>query len=287
MSNNKKPEKTLDMLATEIGSRLHDKFRKDLPEDQRNKPRPRDIKKEDLEWIKTLKELPPHITKATTFVNEKGETKTAEFGYVIDINNDFSILSPGWQQENYEGKVMAEILYEIDTETVLRRDSFHDISPVTEIYHNSGSIGHKAHAEWLKRNSYAKGGKLDCTFDELGKKTMEKDGIDGKAEQEKDLNQFKIACEVYTELTGSKIEHKYKAPASRQDIGESGYRSSQPRSIAAHEEKLNSFSHQLKQSLKTLGDKFGMTADQVKKEMQRMLGMGDKLKPTSGEDPRK
>lgn len=100
--------------------------------------------------------------------------RKAENGYEIDIaNSSYAQLSADWQAENKAAaKVVAEI---VESEKELTIDE----------------VGTIIHDKWLERNDWAKGSELDVPFVELP-----------KVEQDKDLDQYRIALEIATaELT--------------------------------------------------------------------------------------
>ena len=281
----KKPNKAIAILAHEIGIRLHDNWRKTSGYTDRWK----DAKSEDQEFFKSFNgKFPPYIRQ-----KEDGS-------YQIDIQNaSFDQLSPSAKFENAEaGKVVADIIHEIDTRTIV--DVHHVGYQINDLgkFHSNQSIGTRIHEKWLERNGgpeveWIKAQGMDKPFDELSKEL-----------QDKDLDHFRIAKEVYKELTGSEIvdightsdgkvsEHDVKFDKSepyrfsekvRREEDEAkgrgsvnsthhfgycinrihGYAPTNAKSLDALEKEL-SIPGQIKNTLKSIGQKLSMTAEQLK-----------------------
>lgn len=113
----------------------------------------------------------------------------------VDIaNTTYMELPADWQAEN---KAAAEVIVEI-----INRELMNDPYRMGYAYTNSfplkfgdnmvypneiDMIGNKIHSKWLERNDWAKGGELDVWFGDLP-----------FSEQQKDINQFQIAAELFT-----------------------------------------------------------------------------------------
>lgn len=107
--------------------------------------------------------------------------KLTDKGYEIDIaNSSYNQLSLHWKKENYEAaRVVAGLVI-----NELKRENQHE-EKLTKL-----EIGREIHNEWLKRNQWAKDDPiLSLPFDNLPKE-----------EQEKDLQQYRLAKEIYTQL---------------------------------------------------------------------------------------
>lgn len=158
----KKTETTAKNLAFMIASKLHDDWRKSrLIEEGVYEPRWKTIK-DELSISRLDKEnLPENI-------------RLNEDVFEIDIaNSAFVELTPDWQKENYDAALVCV-----------------DIMFNSNEYHSKEEIGEKIHQEWLKRNEWGR-------EDEILSKPFEELPVE---EQDKDLNQFKIAREVYKEV---------------------------------------------------------------------------------------
>ncbi len=154
-------------LADSIAFELHERWRKNrIKAGERYESKWETIK--DKNFLEELdkEDLPPYVKK---------------IGYVykIDVANTcYTMLSPDLQNEKKEAaKVVAKI---IESKANLTREE----------------IGNIIHNEWLKRNNWAKGGKLDVPFAKLP-----------KIEQDKYLEQYYIGkkmdeAELYDERMG-------------------------------------------------------------------------------------
>lgn len=150
-------------LAKGVASALHEDWRKTrLKEDGTFEPRWKAIKDE-----KFIAKLNPNVLPANVRVNNGT--------YEIDIaNSNYDQLSADWQYENQEaGKIAAGLVIHNQYDNA-------DLS--------REQIGDEIHNEWLKRNTWAKGGELDVPFAELPFE-----------EQRKDLIQYRIAKDYYKE----------------------------------------------------------------------------------------
>ena len=237
------PTKTLEHMAFAIGGRLHDDWRKTrLQENGTFEPRWKAVKDEG--FAKTLKgDMPSYVRKV-------------EDGYEIDIANaSFEQLSKDWQHENLEaGSVVTDIIYAMDLGERIE----------------GNVIGGIIHEKWLERNAYAKGGKLDVPFDKLPKE-----------EQDKDLNQFHVGREVYNEIISNqgheypglnKIGHfTFEMPKGGTDKYDM-YPVDKWGVVNGNNLKDETVIESLRNTLKSFGQRVGMTAEQVKAQLQQMMG---------------
>lgn len=150
-------------LAKGVASALHEDWRKTrLNEDGSYEPRWKAIKDQNFVAKLNPSQLPNNI-------------RAVDGGYEIDIaNSTYDQLSADWQYENQEaGKVVAGLVIhkQYDNASLSRQQ-----------------IGDEIHNEWLKRNTWAKGGKLDVPFAKLSGE-----------EQYKDIIQYRIADNYYKE----------------------------------------------------------------------------------------
>ena len=156
-------------IANRVAKELHDNWRKTrLKEDGSYEPRWKKIN--DKSYIKKLdkNKLPSNI-------------RLAENGYEIDIaNSSYSQLSYDWQKENYEAaRVVAGLVINESKRENQQEENLTKLE-----------IGREIHNEWLKRNQWAKDDPvLSLPFDKLPKE-----------EQEKDLEQYRLAKEIYMHL---------------------------------------------------------------------------------------
>ena len=109
----------------------------------------------------------------------------------VNINNDFDVLTPSWQEENKQAAKEA-------TELVGRVRNGENLS--------LKEVGHILHEKWLSRNEWAKDDKvLGLPFQELP-----------EVEKEKDLAQYRLALAV-----SAKLEEEYKmGPAAPVEVKE-------------------------------------------------------------------
>lgn len=183
-------DKQVAELATNVSSALHEDWRKTrLNEDGTFEPRWKAIK--DQEFITSLNsnQLPSNI-------------RVADGKYEIDIaNSTYNQLSPDWQYENKEaGKVASELVIRGQRQYVSIHNQVCWNSSYGE-YLNREQVGNKIHNEWLKRNTWAKGGELDVPFKELP-----------PHEQAKDIDQYKIAYAIFEKM-------QQKEQAMQNDMG--------------------------------------------------------------------
>jgi len=122
--------------------------------------------------------------------------------YEIDIaNSTYNQLSPDWQYENKEaGKVASELVIRGQRQYVSIHNQVCWNSSYGE-YLDREQVGNKIHNEWLKRNTWAKGGELDVPFKDLP-----------PHEQAKDIDQYKIAYAIFEKM-------QQKEQAMQNDMG--------------------------------------------------------------------
>ena len=140
-----------DEAVAALGSEFHEDWRKTrLNEDGSFEPRLKSTS--DEAWI------------AKHGVNE------------VDIaNTSYEDLPEDWQYENKQAAaVVVNILSEYSGSVELENDMIRS------------AVGEKIHSAWLERNSWATGGELDVSFDDL---PLE--------EQEKDIDQIRVAKRVF------------------------------------------------------------------------------------------
>lgn len=147
----------------EIASKLHESWRETRKnEDGSYEPRWKKVSDRVFESrVKAMEELPETIR----IVNGAVEQDIA--------NTTFEDLCLNYQIENFEA---AQLAFK------LAKENYTD--------YEIGTVGDIIHKEWLKRNAWAKGGELDIPFEELPEN-----------EQEKDILQYRIACEVCKSMT--------------------------------------------------------------------------------------
>lgn len=130
-----------NLFVENLAYQLHDNWRQTRKKsDGSYEPRIKDTK--DQEWIK----------------NNGGKTQ-------VDIANTiYTKLPSDWQAENKASAVVAtDLLYSaIEKNKALDKKFIEDSS-------------NKIHIEWLKRNTYAKGGALDVPYSKLPEVEKEKD----------------------------------------------------------------------------------------------------------------
>ena len=156
-------------IANSVAKELHDNWRKTrLKEDGSYEPRWKKIN--DNKYIEKLDKnnLPSNV-------------KLTDKGYEIDIaNSSYIQLSLHWKKENYEAARVVAVLVINE----LKRENQHE-EKLTKL-----EIGREIHNEWLKRNQWAKDDPiLSLPFDKLPKE-----------EQEKDLQQYRLAKEICMQL---------------------------------------------------------------------------------------
>ena len=145
-----------DQFVNELASKLHDNWRAGRKKtDGTYEPRPKETK--DAKWIKAHN----NITQ-------------------VDIaNTNYSDLPEDWKKENRDSALVASnIVYKAGSNKTKMDSKF--------IEESSASI----HSEWLKRNTYAKGGPLDVAYSKLP-----------EVEKEKDRIIIKLAIALYTVMT--------------------------------------------------------------------------------------
>jgi hypothetical protein len=122
------------------------------------------------------------IDEATQFQNYKSNSRleildavrqyTDQHGkqpdkiWIVDINNDFKVLPPSWQEENIAAARGS-------LEICCRQPDWGD-----------DELADDVHKQWLSRNSWAKGGSLDVPFEQLS-----------PVEQAKDMSQV-LTCQL-------------------------------------------------------------------------------------------
>lgn len=148
--SNKKMSKT--QFTEKLASKLHDIWREPRKKsDGTYEPRLKDTK--DEKWIKA---------------NNKKQVDIA--------NTDYEDLPEDWKKENRDSALVAtNIVFKAVANKTKMNDKF--------IEEASASI----HAEWLKRNEWAKGGELDVPYSKLI-----------EAEKAKDRNIIKLAIALKT-----------------------------------------------------------------------------------------